>query len=83
VLAIHHDRKAGGRRDREGEDWLDRFTGSRGITATASTLMMLDVVRGADDGMLRVAGRDISTDDLELKRSGWTWVCLGAPTEGI
>lgn len=81
VLSIHHDRKSGRQKDREGEDWLDRFTGSRGITATASTLMMLDVVRGEDKGMLRVAGRDIETDDLDLVRSGWSWVCLDAPRE--
>jgi hypothetical protein len=79
VLAIHHDRKSGVRRDGDSEDWLDRFNGSRGITATAQTLMMLDAKRGEEKGMLRVAGRDIETDDLELHRSGWSWVCLDRP----
>lgn len=79
VLAIHHDRKSGVRKQGDQEDWLDRFTGSRGITATASTLMMLEAKRGEPSGWLRVAGRDIETDDLELHRSGWSWVCLDRP----
>jgi hypothetical protein len=75
VLAVHHDRKA-----RDDTDWLNRFTGSRGITATAQTLMMLDVKRGEKNGWLRVTGRDIETDDLELRRFGWTWVALAPPS---
>lgn len=74
VLAVHHDRKSG-----DDSDWLNRFTGSRGITATAQTLMMLDVKRGEPTGFLRVTGRDIETDDLELRRFGWGWVTLDRP----
>lgn len=77
VLAVHHDRKSGD------EDWLNRFTGSRGITATAQTLMMLESKRGEDTGFLRIAGRDIETDDLELHRSGWSWVAMDEPTTGL
>lgn len=77
VLAVHHDRKSGD------EDWLNRFTGSRGITATAQTLMMLEHKRGEPNGMLRIAGRDIETDDLELRRMGWSWVCIDRPTTGL
>lgn len=75
ILAVHHDRKA-----RDDDDWLNRFTGSRGITATAQTLLMLDVKRGEHTGWLRVSGRDIETDDLELRRFGWTWACLTPPS---
>lgn len=67
VLAVHHDRKSGD------EDWLNRFTGSRGITAAANTLMMIDAQRGSDEGLLRVAGRDIGTMDLAMERSGPWW----------
>lgn len=74
ILAVHHDRKS-----RDDADWLNRFTGSRGITATAQTLMMLDVKRGEKTGWLRVTGRDIETDDLELQRFGWTWVTMDRP----
>lgn len=67
MLAIHHDRKGGD------DDWLNRFTGSRGITATAQTLMMIEAKRGEPTGTLRIAGRDIDTDDLSLIRDGWGW----------
>jgi hypothetical protein len=67
VVAIHHDRKS------TDDDWLNRFTGSRGLTATAQTLMMLDAKRGAKEGMLRIAGRDIETGDVPLRRTGWVW----------
>lgn len=67
VLAVHHDRKSGD------EDWVNRFTGSRGITAAAQTLMMLDAQRGTDEGVLHVAGRDVGTLDLPLQRSGPWW----------
>jgi len=73
VLAIHHDRKS------NDEDWLNRFAGSRGITATASTLMMIEAARGEPTGHLRVSGRDLECDDLELHRSGWTWVTMDRP----
>lgn len=73
VLAIHHDRKS------NDEDWMNRFTGSRGITATASTLMMIEAVRGEPTGHLRVSGRDLECDDLELHRVGWTWVTQDRP----
>lgn len=76
LLAVHHDRKSAD------EDWLNRFTGSRGITATAQTLLMVEAKRGEPTGVLRVAGRDIDTDDLELRRQGWSWVTLDQPTTG-
>jgi hypothetical protein len=72
LLAVHHDRKS------EAEDWLNRFTGSRGITATASTLLMLDSKRGEREGLLRVAGRDLECDDLEIRKAGALW-CVSDP----
>jgi RecA-family ATPase len=74
LLAIHHDRKSN-----DENDWLNRFTGSRGITATASTLMMIEAKRGENTGHLRITGRDIEADDLELTRSGWSWITMDAP----
>lgn len=76
VLAVHHDRKRGTGKDHDDADWLDRFTGSRGITASAQTLMLLDAVRGADEGLLRVAGRDIETNDLQMTRTWRTWAVV-------
>lgn len=76
VVAIHHDRKRGNAKDGEDADWLDRFTGSRGITAAAQTLLMLDARRGEDEGTLRVAGRDIENGDRELRRVGRSWAVM-------
>jgi hypothetical protein len=76
VVAVHHDRKRGNGGSSEDEDWIDRFTGSRGLTAAAQTLLMLDAVRGASEGMLRVSGRDIETGDLAMHRVGRSWAVL-------
>lgn len=77
VVAVHHDRKPG--KDEAKGDWMDRFLGSRGITATAQTLLMVDAKRGESEGTLRVSGRDIQTDDLEMRRVGRTWVVMDSP----
>jgi hypothetical protein len=76
VVAVHHDRKRGNAASSEGEDWIDRFTGSRGLTAAAQTLLMIDAQRGASEGMLRVSGRDIETGDLAMQRVGRSWAVL-------
>jgi RecA-family ATPase len=75
VLAVHHTRKGA---DAD-IDWIDRFLGSRGIVATAQTLLMLDAERGQSSGMLRVAGRDVAHQDLEIIRNGWTWQVANPP----
>lgn len=70
VLAVHHDRKPS---MGDGDDWINRFTGSRGVTATASTLAFLDAKRGSRQATLHLTGRDIETEDVSLTwRSGWT-----------
>jgi hypothetical protein len=76
VLAVHHDKKGAE------DDWLNRFTGSRGITAAASTLMMIDHKRGEDTGFLRVAGRDVGTADYPIEKRGpWWWLTDEAGAE--
>lgn len=75
VLAVHHDRKA----TKEEHDWMDRFMGSRGVTASAQALLMVDAKRGEDEGLLRVSGRDIETDDLGLMKMGRLWTCTTPP----
>jgi hypothetical protein len=75
VVMVHHDRKS------EADDWLNRFSGSRGITATAQTLLMLDAKRGEHTGMLRVSGRDVVTDDLTLHRNAEFWTCVETPRD--
>lgn len=75
VLAVHHDRKA----TKDEHDWLDRFMGSRGVTASAQALLMVDAKRGEDEGLLRISGRDIETDDLGLMRQGRLWTVTTPP----
>lgn len=65
ILAVHHDRKGG---QIEDGDWIDRFTGSRGITATAATLLFLDVSRETGRGHLHMTGRDVGDFDMPVKR---------------
>ena len=74
VVMVHHDRKS------EADDWLSRFSGSRGLTATAQTLMMLDAQRGAQEGILRVSGRDVPTDEYALRRWNLFWTLVDIPT---
>lgn len=68
VLCIHHDRK-----QTEGDDWLNRFVGSRGLTATAATLWLLDAKRGEREGKLHITGRDIATGAIPLEQIGPCW----------
>lgn len=72
VIAVHHTRKGSGQLS-EGEDWIDRFLGSRGLVATAQTLLMIESERGSDEGVLHVAGRDVRMQDLDVFKVGWSW----------
>ena len=69
VLATHHIRKSGD------DDWMNRFIGSQGIVATATTLMMVDHKRGTKEARLMVSSRDAGEHELEMLRDGWSW-CL-------
>jgi len=68
LLAVHHDRKTS-----DENDWMSRFIGSRGITAVAQTLLFIEHLRGADEGTLHVAGRDVGTADYPMVKSGPWW----------
>jgi hypothetical protein len=67
ILATHHIRKSGD------DDWMNRYIGSQGIAATATTLMMIDTKRGSKTGTLMVSSRDAGDHQLELARAGWSW----------
>ena len=73
IMGVHHIRKSGD------DDWMNRFIGSQGITATATTLMMIDSQRGSEDGVLHVTSRDAGDQDLTLKRIGWGWTMFDPP----
>ena len=68
LVCVHHSTKSD-----EGS-WVNRgFMGSRGLTATAHTLMFLDAKHGANDGTLHVTGRHVPTVDYPLVRKGMQW----------
>lgn len=77
LVCVHHDKKSAA------DDWVNRFTGSRGISATAQTLMLIDAARNAKEGMLRISGRDLETDDLTLRKVGKSWVLADLPSSLI
>ena len=79
VLFIHHDRKTSSK-DAGDEDWINRFLGSRGITASVQTLMFLDTKRGDPMATLRMSGRDIEGDDIDLTRVGRQWQAFSKVT---
>jgi len=75
VLFIHHDRKS------TDDDWLNKFSGTKGITGGADTLLYIDFKRGEREGTLRVDGRDVKADDLSLTkvRGRPFWTVIKAP----
>ena len=74
VLALHHDRKGG-----RGADILDRVSGTKGITGTADTILILDKNRDDGKAELYVTGRDVADTRLALAFNGevGSWVELG------
>lgn len=76
VLFVHHDRKA-----TDENDWMNKLSGSKGITGGADTLLYIDYKRGERDGVLRVDGRDVEADDVAITkpRGRPFWKAISAP----
>lgn len=71
ILLVHHNTKAA-----DDGDWLNKFSGSKGITGGADTLLYIDFKRGERTGFLRIDGRDVVADDLPLyKPRGMPFWC--------
>jgi len=71
ILLVHHNTKAA-----DDGDWLNKFSGSKGITGGADTLLYIDFKRGERNGFLRIDGRDVVADDLPLyKPRGMPFWC--------
>ena len=73
IVVIHHDRKL------DAEDPLDKVSGSRGITGSADTIMVLKRPANSSEATLYVRGRDVEEQALALR---WdphvaTWTLLG------
>jgi hypothetical protein len=60
LLIAHHDRKTGG------EDWVDRISGTKGITGGPDVVMYLERKRTEAAGALHVTGRDIAEEDYAM-----------------
>lgn len=71
IVTIHHLRKE------SAEDWLDRVSGTNGLTAAADTVCGLFRDRGQHDATLRVVGRDIEELDLALTYDDGKWIDHG------
>jgi biotin operon repressor len=73
IIALHHDRKA------SGADILDRVSGTKGVTGTADTIILLDKDRTNSMGTLIVTGRDVEDQRIALEFDGavGSWVELG------
>jgi AAA domain len=56
MVVLHHARKKTGE---EGGDFIERVSGTTGLTAAADTIMVVDRSRGEEAGLIQVTGRDL------------------------
>lgn len=71
-LIIHHLKKA-----KDGEDWLNKISGSQGIAGAADSIFVLERARVNNGGILHRTGRDIEEMDFAMKLDGFGWVLQG------
>ncbi|HSN11770.1 MAG TPA: AAA family ATPase [Propionibacteriaceae bacterium] len=57
----------------EGDDWFNKISGTTGIIGTADSVMLLDVKRGENEGMLRIEGRDMDPTEYAVRKVGPWW----------
>jgi len=57
----------------EGDDWFNKISGTTGIIGTADNVMLLDVKRGENEGMLRIEGRDMDPTEHAIRKVGPWW----------
>lgn len=76
VLLVHHNNKTA-----DDGDWLNRLSGTKGLTGGADTLLYIDYKRGEREGFLRIEGRDVVADDLPIHkpRGRPFWIATTAP----
>lgn len=67
LIACHHDRKA------TSEDFVDKASGTRGITGGPDTILVLLRPRLEDEGALLITGRDVDENEYALTFSGGRW----------
>lgn len=80
LLVVTHTNQA---RQEDGDDWFNKIQGTTGIVGVADGAILLDVKRGAKEGVLRVAGRDMEETEVGLYRAGpWWGVMEGGARNG-
>lgn len=80
VLLLHHENKQNG----NDQNWLNSLSGSLGLPATVDTILSLKREMGADDAVLKRAGRDLTDDSdlaLEWTEEGWRYQGLAKETK--
>lgn len=67
ILLVTHDRKAGS------DDWVTRITGTRGVSGSADFNLLIDRKREEKVATIRMSGRDLPDDALNVKLVGTHW----------
>ena len=68
VVVSHHAKKG------KSEDWLETVSGTNAIAGSADTIIMLNRARTEQDGLLRIAGRDVEEAEYAVTKQdhvGW------------
>ncbi len=80
ILLLHHENKA----NANDQNWLNSLSGSLGLPATVDTILSLKREMGADEAVLKRAGRDLTDDSdlaLEWTEEGWRYQGLAKETK--
>jgi hypothetical protein len=76
IVVVLHDRKMAA------DDFIDRISGTLGITGTADSSMLLSRARGQQRARLEITGRDIGECSLVVEFNGkGKWSALDVPPE--
>jgi hypothetical protein len=79
IVVVHHDRKA------EAGDWIDKVSGTLGLTGVADATLLMERERGREEAFLRGTGRDLPDFEVPLKfdSEAHIWRKLGASVAEI
>lgn len=69
ILALHHLTKA----SEESGDWLERLSGSMGVSGSATSIWLVERARGASTGVWRTTSRRLQEAEHALEWIGGAW----------
>lgn len=68
IIGLHHDRKA------SSEDFIDAVSGTKGLTGSADTTLLVRRPRKEPTGTISITGRDVEENEYAIKLiNGTTW----------